>query len=164
MKLVGLIFLVLAAGCYGRVEKTDSAVAKNAVNSGQFRFDTVVEVGATYKVGFQRMEANKLFFGMPMVISKSDTTPIQGFDHGSASTAQLNPSPDGNYVVMDYITIGTPNDGMGHSLKEVYHCVIVDLRVSAIKEHFQSDCDGAWTRSNTWVNSKGVTKFWGNLE
>lgn len=77
----------------------------------------------------------------------------------SASSAKMKPSPDGEYVVMDYITIGVEDDGEGHPQPEVYHCVVVSLALAAVKDQFQEDCDGEWTVDNQWVNSKGEVVF-----
>ena len=70
---------------------------------------------------------------------------MEGFDNINRSAGNiLGFSPNGNYFIMDYLSIDYVDKDSKELLHENYFCIVVDVLNKRIIDQMQSDCDGEW--------------------
>jgi hypothetical protein len=96
-----------------------------------------------------------LWYQMRIVV-KRDTFIIEDLFPDNGSEFDIRPSADRRYFVIDNIIKGYFEEDGNREPYEKYKCVIVDVRLHRVVHEMQSDCDGAWSKANTWISGGTV--------
>jgi hypothetical protein len=153
MLLVSLIFF---AACKKPSEKIEKITMK-AVGQPKNEFVKKIILSGNTTLAFAKKDTIFDLYYEPFFIVNNKHYSLEGFNNKNRSNGDiLGVSPNGNYFVMDYLTVDYVNRNGENILHENYFCVVIDIQSKQILHQMQSDCGGEWNRKNQWISAGKV--------
>jgi hypothetical protein len=127
------------------------------VEKSKLEFVKKIQLLGNMQLTFAKHDTVFDLYYEPFLIVNYQNYPLEGFDNINRSAGDiLGFSPNGNYFVMDYLSIGYVDKEGENVLHENYFCVVVDVLNKRILHQMQSDCDGEWNGQNQWISGEKV--------
>ena len=134
---------------------------KEDVKKTKIEFVKKVQLSGSTQLAFAKHDTVFDLYYEPFLIVNYKNYPLEGFDNINRSNGDiLGIAPNGNYFIMDYLSIGYIEKNGENILYENYFCVVVDILNKRILHQMQGDCGGEWNGQNQWISSgKVVVSF-----
>jgi len=152
MKRNLLLFILLLITTYFSSCSESVDAKKEAVIKEKRTYKQVPIAGNAYLRFYQFNDSLTLYFE-PQLIINSQKFPIKGLDSIYGNIGEIKAvSPDGNYFILDLISINQPKN------KSV--CAVIDVQNKAVVRVLNDACNGEWNTANQWlVNGNIVVSF-----
>jgi hypothetical protein len=142
--------------CKNSTEKSEKNQTEK-VEKSTIEFVKKIQLSGNTELAFAKHDTIFDLYYEPFLIVNYQNYLLEGFDNINRSAGDiLGFSPNGNYFVMDYLSIGYVDKEGENVLHENYFCVVVDVLNKRILHQMQSDCDGEWNGQNQWISGEKV--------
>jgi hypothetical protein len=148
--------LILLINCENSTKKVEGITAET-IKKPKIEFVKTIQLSGNTQLAFAKRDTIFDLYYEPFFVVNNKKYPLAGFDNMNRSSGNiLGFSPNGNYFVIDYLSIGYVDKKGENVLHENYFCVVIDIQNKRILEQMQSDCDGEWNRQNQWISGGKV--------